>query len=113
MIRPDAVVTFEKPDGFRVVQVLGYVSGQATRPKSVLRTTFRSIGVFIGLATADYLTEAERARRDALTILLEKAEHLGANGIVAVQFQASEGGDGSTRVAAYGRAVVLDPDPGE
>ena len=63
MIAPDAVVTFERVDGFRVVKSFGYAYGQATRPRNILRATFRSIGAFIGLAPVEYLTDAERRER--------------------------------------------------
>ena len=111
MISPDAIVTFERVDGFRIVKSFGYLYGAATRPRNVLRATFRSIGVFIGLAPMEYLTDAERARAECLTVLLGKAEAAGANGIIGLQFQASETPDGSTRVLAFGEAVLLEPTP--
>lgn len=111
-ISPDAVVTFEKIDGYRVVKSFGYAYGHANRPRNVLRATFRSIGALIGLAPIDYLTEAERARAECLAALIHKAETLGANSIVGLQFQASEAVDGSTRVLAFGEAVLLEPPPG-
>jgi uncharacterized protein YbjQ (UPF0145 family) len=111
MISPTAIVTFERVDGFRVVKSFGYAYGQATRPRNLLRATFRSIGAFIGLAPMEYLTDAERARTDSLAELLKKAEATGANGIVGLQFQASETADGSTRVLAFGEAVLLEPAP--
>jgi uncharacterized protein YbjQ (UPF0145 family) len=111
MIAPDAIVTFERVDGFRIVKSFGYAYGQATRPRNLLRATFRSIGVLIGLAAIEYLTDAERARADCLTELLRKAEATGANGIIGLQFQASENPDGSTRVLAFGEAVLLEPEP--
>lgn len=111
MIAPDAIVTFERVDGFRVVKSFGYSYGQATRPRNVLRATFRSIGAFIGLAPIEYLTDAERARAECLAELLRKAEATGANGIIGLQFQASETPDGSTRVIAFGEAVLLEPTP--
>ena len=64
MIAPDAVVTFEHVDGFRVVKSFGYAYGQATRPRNILRATFRSIGAFIGLAPIEHLTDAERSRTE-------------------------------------------------
>ena len=108
MISPESVVTFERVDGYRIVKSFGYAYGQATRPRSVLRATFRSIGAFIGLAPIEYLTDAERARADCLAALLRKAEVTGANGIIGLQFQASETPDGSTRVLAFGEAVLLE-----
>jgi uncharacterized protein YbjQ (UPF0145 family) len=108
---PESVVTFEHIDGFRVVKSFGWAYGQATRPRNVLRATFRSIGAFIGLAPIEYLTDAERARTDCLAELMRKAEATGANGIIGLQFQASENADGSTKVLAFGEAVLLEPLP--
>ena len=36
---------------------------------------------------------------------------MGANGVVGLQFEASEGADGATRVVAFGEAVLLEPSP--
>jgi uncharacterized protein YbjQ (UPF0145 family) len=111
-LAPEAVTTFERIEGYRVVRSFGYAYGHASRPRNVLRQTFRSIGVLIGLAPVEYLTDAERARAESLDALLRKAEGMGANGIIGLQFQASEGADGATRVLAFGEAVLLDPAPG-
>ncbi|MEA2688308.1 MAG: hypothetical protein QOJ39_2568 [Candidatus Eremiobacteraeota bacterium] len=107
----DAVTTFERIEGYRVVRSFGYAYGQASRPRNVLKQTFRSIGALIGLAPVEYLTDAERTRTDSLEELLRKAEGMGANGVIGLQFQASEGPDGATRVLAFGEAVLLDPPP--
>ncbi len=106
-------MTFEAPSGFRIVRSFGTAYGRASRPRNVLRATFRSIGAFIGLAPLEFLTEAERARTDSLSELVAAAEGLGANGIVGLKFHASEQSDGSTRVLAFGEAVLLDPEPGD
>ena len=107
-ISPDAVVTFEKIEGYRVIKSFGYAYGHASRPRNMLRATFRSIGALIGVAPIDYLTDAERARAECLVELTRKAETLGANSIVGLQFQVSEAPDGSTRVLAFGEAVLLE-----
>lgn len=112
-IAPEAVTTFERVEGYRVLRSFGYVYGQASRPRNVLKQTFRSIGALIGLAPVEYLTDAERARNESLEALLRKAETMGANGVMGLQFQASEGPDGSTRVLAFGEAVLLEPAPAE
>jgi uncharacterized protein YbjQ (UPF0145 family) len=112
-IAPEAVTTFERVEGYRVLRSFGYVYGQASRPRNVLKQTFRSIGALIGLAPVEYLTDAERARNESLEALLRKAETMGANGVLGLQFQASEGPDGSTRVLAFGEAVLLEPAPAE
>ena len=73
-LAPDAVTTFERVEGYRVVRSFGYAYGSASRPRNVLKPTFRSIGAFIGLAPVEYLTDAERARAESLDALLRKAE---------------------------------------
>ena len=110
-LSPDAVTTFERIEGYRVVRSFGYAYGQASRPRNVLKATFRSIGALIGLAPVEYLTDAERTRAESLEMLLRKAEGMGANGVIGLRFQASEGPDGATRVLAFGEAVLLDPSP--
>lgn len=110
MIAANAIVTLEQIEGFRVVKTFGYARGQATRPRDIMRATFRSIGAFIGLAPIEYLTDAERAREEALEMMRKHADAMGANGIINVQFQTTEGGEG-TKVLCYGQAVLLEPRP--
>jgi uncharacterized protein YbjQ (UPF0145 family) len=107
----DAVTTFETVEGYRVVRSFGRAHGYASRPRNLLKHTFRSLGAFIGLAPFEFLTEAERARTESLEALLRQAESLGANGVVGLQFEAFEGPDGATRVIAFGQAVLLEPAP--
>ncbi len=75
----------------------------------MLREAFRGIGLFIGIAPIEYRSDAEHLRADSLEELRKKADELGANGIVSVQFTVTEEPEGSTRVVAVGRAVVLEP----
>ena len=109
MIARENLVTLDAPEGFRVLSSLGRVTGGATRPHNMLRATFRSIGAFIGLAPLEYLTDAERAREEALEALRAKATSLGADAVIKIRFDAVEDEDGTTNVVAYGEAVRLAP----
>ena len=109
MIARENLVTLDVPDGYRVLASYGRVTASASRPHNMLRATFRSIGAFIGLAPIEYLTDAERAREEALEALRENAERLGADAVVGIRFDAVEQSDGSTCVAVYGEAVRLAP----
>lgn len=109
MIAKENLVTLDAPAGFRVVSSLGRISGSAKRPRNMLRATFRSIGAFVGLAPIEYLTDAERAREEALEELAGKAGSLGADAVIKIRFDAVEEADGGTRVAVYGEAVRLAP----
>ena len=109
MIAKENLVTLDAPDGFRVLTSFGRVTASATRPHNMLRATFRSIGAFIGLAPIEYLTDAERAREEALEDLRGKAAALGADAVIKIRFEAVEAQDGSTQVLVYGEAVRLAP----
>lgn len=111
MIDPQNVVTFARLEGFRIVRSLGIARASASRPRSRLRATFRTIGAFIGITPLEFLTDAERVRSDAVAQLIERAEVLGANGVVGLHFEAKEDGDGATVVSAEGEAVLLEPAP--
>jgi uncharacterized protein YbjQ (UPF0145 family) len=108
VIARDDVVTFDQLEGYRTVRNFGRVSGSASRPRNRLRSTFRSLGMLIGLASAEFLSDAEQLRAEALESLRRHAETMGANAVIGLQFFVSEGDDGSCEVVAFGRAVSVD-----
>ena len=110
MIARDDVVTFDELDGYRTIRTFGYVSGIASRPRNRLRSTFRSLGMLIGLAAGEFLSDAEQLRTEALDALRRRADALGANAVVGLQFYVSESNDGSCKVVAFGRAVQVVKD---
>ena len=73
MIARDDVVTFDEIEGYRTVRAFGYVSGIASRPRNRLRSTFRSLGMLIGLAAGEFLSDAEQLRSEALDDLRKRA----------------------------------------
>ncbi len=107
MIARDDVVTFDEIEGYRIARSFGHVSGSASRPRNRLRATFRSLGMLIGLASAEFLSDAEQLRSDALEALRRSADALGANAVLGLQFFVSEESDGACRVVAFGRAVSV------
>jgi uncharacterized protein YbjQ (UPF0145 family) len=109
VIAPESVVTFEGAEGFRIVRSFGRARGEAARPASLLRATFRTIAELVGLSAPEFRGEAERARAECLESLLAGAERLGANGVLGLQFEALETEDGTTVVSAVGEAVLLEP----
>jgi uncharacterized protein YbjQ (UPF0145 family) len=100
------VVTFEEPAGSGS-RDLGHVSATASRPRNLLRSTFRSLGMLIGLAPIESLSEADELRAEALEALARNAGEVGANAIVGLQFTVAED-ESACKVTAYGRAVVLE-----
>ncbi len=108
MIARDDVVTFDEVDGYHTLRAFGYVSGVASRPRNRLRSTFRSLGMLIGLAAGEFLGDAEQLRNEAIEALRRRADAMGANAVVGLQFYVSEGTDGSCKVVAFGQAVLVD-----
>jgi len=106
----DRVVTFESLDGFSVVQRFGYVSGIASRPRNRLKSTFRSLGMLIGVSPNEFLSDAEHLRSEALDGVYKRATALGANAVIGLSFHVSEGADGSCKVVAFGEAVLAFPE---
>jgi uncharacterized protein YbjQ (UPF0145 family) len=111
LIAPGNVVTFVELSGHRVVRRCGYVSGIASRPRSRLRSTFRSLGMLIGVSSNEFMGDAEHLRNEALEGVYRRAGALGANAVIGLSFHVSEGMDGSCKVVAFGEAVVTAPEP--
>lgn len=114
VIAPEAVVTFDELEGHRIVKRYGYVSGIATRPRNRLRATFRSLGMLIGVAPGEFVSDAEQLRGEALEGIYQRANHLGANAVIGLSFHVSESPDGSCKIVAFGEAVLAVPNgPGD
>ena len=109
MIAREAVSTFDDLEGHRIVKSFGYVSGIAARQRNRLRATFRSLGMLIGMSPGEFLSDAEHLRAEAMEGIYARADALGANAVVGLQFYVSEGTDGSCKVVAFGQAVLAEP----
>ena len=104
------VVTTPTLPGYRVVKVLGVVHGLTVRTRGVGGKFVAGIeGVFGGEVTS-YSSEAEKARRESLQRLIDAAKGMGANAIIAADFETSDILQGmATLFSAYGTAVVVEP----
>ena len=98
-------MTFEALDGFTIARRFGFVSGIASRPRNRLKSTFRSLGMLIGVAPNEFLSDAEHLRNEALEGVYARAKAAGANAVIGLSFHVSEGADGSCKVVAFGEAV--------
>jgi uncharacterized protein YbjQ (UPF0145 family) len=108
-ISPKSVTTaFELPN-HRIVQNLGVVRGIVVRSRSIVGNIGAALQTLAGGNITLYTELCERARKDAFQLMLEHAAELGANAVVAVQYDANEVAAGVTEVLAYGTAVVVQP----
>ena len=94
--------------GYRVVRNLGIVRGITVRSRSVLGNLAAGIQTIVG-GNITVLTElCEKAREEAYELLLQHAAQHGANGILAMRYDANEVMQGVTEVLAYGTAVQVE-----
>ncbi len=96
---------FEIP-GYRVSRSLGVVRGITVRSRSVIGSFGAKLQTLVG-GNISILTElCEHSRAEAFELMLRHASDLGANGIIAVRYDATEIMSGVTEVLCYGTAVV-------
>ena len=105
------VVTTNDLPGYRVVKHIGVVRGLTVRSRSVIGNIGAAVQIFFGGNITLYTKLAEEARQDAFDLLIEHAQAMGANAILAMRYDANEIASAVTEVLAYGTAVVVEPAP--
>jgi uncharacterized protein YbjQ (UPF0145 family) len=105
------VVTTNDLPGYRVVKHIGVVRGLTVRSRSVIGNIGAAVQIFFGGNITLYTKLAEEARQDAFDLLIEHAQAMGANAVLAMRYDANEIASAVTEVLAYGTAVVVEPAP--
>lgn len=104
------VVTTPTLPGYRVVKVLGVVTGLTVRTRGVGGKFVAGIEGMFGGEVTSYSSEAEKARRESLQRLIDNATAMGANAVIGADFETSDILQGTaTLFSAYGTAVVVEP----
>ncbi len=96
-------------DGYQIVHGLGVVRGVTVRSRSIVGTLGAKLQTILGGHITLLTTLCERAREDAFEIMLAHAQHIGANAVVGVRYDAAEVMAGVTEVLCYGTAVIVAP----
>ena len=96
-------------DGYQVVHGLGVVRGVTVRSRSIVGTLGAKLQTILGGHITLLTTLCERAREDAFEIMLAHAQHIGANPVIGVRYDAAEVMAGVTEVICYGTAVIVEP----
>lgn len=99
---------FELP-GYTIVRNFGLVRGIIVRSRSVVGNIGAAFQQLVGGNISIYTELCERARVDAYELMIKHAGQLGANGIIAVRYDATEITNGVTEVLCYGTAVTVAP----
>ncbi len=93
--------------GWHVVQYLGIVRGIVVRSTGIGRGIVGGLRSIAGGNIPEYAAVCEEARQHAYQLMMEHAQQMGADAIIAFRYDATEFMQGSTEVLAYGTAVKL------
>ena len=96
-------------DGQRVVKNLGLVRGISVRSRSVIGTFAGSLQTLFGGNISMFTELCENTRSEALKLMLQHAEELGANAVIGIRYDANEVMAGVAEVLCYGTAVLVEP----
>src|SRR3974390_3105978 len=108
MVPHEFVTTaFELP-GYRIKRNFGVVRGIVVRSRSIVGTIGASLQTIVGGNISLFSKLCEQTREDAFSLMLQHAEALGANAVIAVHYDATEIMQGVTEVLSYGTAVEVE-----
>jgi uncharacterized protein YbjQ (UPF0145 family) len=102
------ITTSNALEGYKIVKHLGIVRGITVRSRSIVGNFAGGIQSLFGGRLSVYVELCENARQEAYHLLVQHAQAMGANAIVAMRYDANEVMQGITEVLAYGTAVVVE-----
>jgi uncharacterized protein YbjQ (UPF0145 family) len=102
------VVTTDDVAGKRVVETLGLVRGISIRSRHLGQDIIARLRNIAGGEVKEYTKVLAEAREQAIDRMVEEAQALDADAVVAVRFQTSEVMTGAAEMLCYGTAVKLE-----
>jgi uncharacterized protein YbjQ (UPF0145 family) len=101
------VTTSDRVEGRDVAQYLGVVRGIVVRATGVGRGILGGLKSIVGGNVESFAQVCEEARQHAFERMVQHAEEINADAIIAMRYDATEFMGGVTEVLAYGTAVRL------
>lgn len=102
------VVTTDDVARHRVVETLGLVRGSSIRTRHLGQDITARLRNIAGGEVKEYTKVLAEAREQAIDRMVEEAQALRADAVVAVRFQTSEVMTGAAEMLCYGTAVRLE-----
>ena len=102
------VTTSTELPGYRIVRNIGLVRGIVVRSRSIVGNLGAAIQTMVGGNITIYTDLCEKTREEAYELMVQHAAMRGANGIIAMRYDANEIAAGVTEVLAYGTAVQAE-----
>ncbi len=101
------IVTTENMIGEEIKETLGIVKGEVVQSKNLGRDFMASMKTIVGGEIKGYTEMIKTARQIATKRMVEEAEALGADAIVAVRYGSSSVMQNAAEIIVYGTAVKL------
>jgi len=101
------VVTMNDLPGYRVDDVIGEVTGLTVRSRNAGAQLGAGLKSIVGGELKGLTKQLQQSRDEALQRMVERAEAVGANAILAVRFDSDEVGTGYQELVAYGTAAKV------
>ena len=102
------IVTTETIPGKRIVRVLGLVRGNTIRARHLGHDIKAHLRNLVGGEVGEYTKLMAESREQSVDRMVEDAERLGANAIIAARFGTSMIMMGAAEMLCYGTAVVVE-----
>ena len=102
------IATTDSIDGKRTVKTLGLVRGNSVRARHIGKDITAAIRNLVGGEVPEYTKLMAESREQAVSRMVEGAEAMGANAIVATRFVTSMIMGGAAEMVAYGTAVQVE-----
>ena len=102
------VTTTDSVPGKRIVRVLGLVRGNVVRARHIGRDITALLRNVAGGEIIEYTKLLAESREQSIDRMVEEAERLGGNAIIAMRFSTSMIMAAAAEILCYGTAVVLE-----
>ncbi len=102
------ITTSNALEGYKVKKQLGLVRGITVRSRSIVGNIAGGFMTIFGGKSTIYTELCERAREEALQLMINHGKEMGCNAIINMRYDANEVMSGLTEVLAYGTAVYVE-----
>jgi uncharacterized protein YbjQ (UPF0145 family) len=102
------ITTSTHLEGYRITKQLGLVRGITVRSRSILGNMAGGFMTLFGGKSSIYTELCEKAREEALQLMVRNGEEFGCNAIINMRYDANDVMSGLTEVLAYGTAVMVE-----
>jgi uncharacterized protein YbjQ (UPF0145 family) len=108
MVDKTMITTCTSMEGYRITKQLGLVRGITVRSRSIVGNMAGGFMTMFGGKSTIYTELCEKAREEALQLMVLHANQVGGNAIINMRYDANEVMNGLTEVLAYGTCVILE-----